>query len=232
MREKGAVVTGAAQICTDEQVLRAVADELRWDARLQPNDIAVTVHDGIVTLAGWVDNYNKRWAAERAVHRIRGVKAVADDIAVRLPLDDQRTDPKIAAEAVHTLEWDTFIPAELLDVTVAGGWVTLRGRVEWEFQRRTAELAVRSLTGVRGVSNRITVRPAATPSPERLQHLVEQALVRSTATDARRIRVEVRGDKVVLSGSVRTWAEREEAERIAWSAPGVTEVENRIAVAV
>ncbi|MER7006418.1 BON domain-containing protein [Dactylosporangium sp. NPDC000555] len=215
----------------DADIERDVIEELRWDSRLQPNAIAVGVHNGVVTLAGWVDNYPKKWAAERAAHRIRGVKAVANDIEVRLPVAAQLPDSEIAAAAVRALEWDAFVPIEQVEVTVTKGWVTLRGEVEWEHERRAAQRAVDKLPGVRGVTNLLSVRPRVQLSPKDLRRRIEEALVRSAETDAEHLNVDVRNDKVVLTGRVRSWAERREAERVAWSAPGVTTVENRIVVA-
>lgn len=217
---------------TDEQIQRDILDELKWDARVMPNEIGVAVKDGVATLTGSVDSYTKKWAAEEAAHRVPGVKAVANDIEVRLPASSERTDADIAAAATRALEWDAFVPIDKLDITVSKGWVTLRGEVEWQFQKEDAERVVRRLTGVRGVTNLILVRPRIKPSPEELKRKVEDALVRSAETDAKRITVEVQGDKVILKGTVRSWAEKAEAERVAWLAPGVTSVDNRIQISL
>lgn len=215
-----------AAVRTDPEIQRDVLAELDWDAQTRPTEIAVTVADGVVTLTGQVDSYARRWAAERCAHRVRGVRAVASDLEVRLPVADERTDADIAIAAGRALEWDSFVPAERLDVTVADGWVMLRGEVEYGFQRRTAERELRRLRGVRGVTNLIEVRSPAPPSDEQNRRDLARVLFRRTGTE--RLDVQVSGDTVVLGGAVRSWWQREEAERAAWAVPGVREVHDRI----
>jgi osmotically-inducible protein OsmY len=223
-------MSSTTMIRSDEQIQRDVLDELTWDARVQPNEIGVAVKDGIVALTGWVDSFAKKWVAERAAHRVHGVMAVVNDIEVRLPGSAERSDEDIAVAATRALEWDTLVPTENVELTVSKGTVTLRGEVEWEFERQEAERAVRRLSGVRGVINAITVRPRVTASPQQLQQKIENALVRNAETDAQRITIDVDGSKVTLRGTVRSWMEKREAERIAWSSPGVTSVDNRIQI--
>ncbi|GIW06516.1 MAG: ornithine aminotransferase [Dehalococcoidia bacterium] len=215
---------------TDEDIQQDVLDELRWEPELQPNEIGVIVKDGVVTLTGWVDTYLKRMVAQDAAHRVRGVKAVANEIEVRLPSSAERSDMDIAAAAVRALEWDAGISADKIDVTVSKGWVTLKGEVNWQFEKQDAERVIRRLSGVKGVTNLITVKPHL--SPTELKEKIEAALVRSAETDAERIKVEVMGSKVTLKGTVRSYAEKKEAERVAWSAPGVASVDNQITVSL
>ncbi len=215
---------------TDEAIQRDVLDELKWNAYVRPNEIGVSVKDGIVTLTGWVDSYMKKIAAEEAAHRVPGVKAVANDIEVRLPSFAERTDADLAAAVLNPLRWDAAIPAGKLDVTVSKGWVTLKGEVEFAFQKRDAERAVQRLSGVKGVTNLIVVTSHL--SPTELKQQIEKALVRNAETDASRITVELQGSKVILRGTVRSYAEKKAAEETAWSAPGVTEVNNRITISL
>lgn len=223
-------MTIATYTRTDEEIATDVLSELKWDAELQPNEIGVSVKNGVVTLTGWVDSYLKKWTAEDIAHRVRGVTAVANDVEVRLPSSSERSDTDIAAAAARAIEWDTSIPDGAVKITVSKGWVTLNGDVEWQYQKEDAERAVRRLSGVKGVTNLITVKPRTT-APE-LKKKIEDALVRNAQIDADRITVDVIGSKAILKGTVRSWAERQEAERVAWSAPGIMSVDNQITIEV
>jgi osmotically-inducible protein OsmY len=218
----------AVSIRTDEAIQTDVLEELKWDTRVRPNEIGVAVKDGIVTLTGWVDSYLKKMAAEEAAHRVPGVKAVVNEIEVRLPGSAERTDHDLAKAVLNALRWDAAIPAGKVDVTVSQGWVTLKGEVEYAFQKRDAERAVQHLAGVKGITNLIVVKPPVSPTD--LKQQIERALIRNAETDARRITVEVEGSKVILRGTVRSYAEKQAAEDTAWAAPGVTEVDNHIMV--
>ena len=218
----------ATLVHKDDEIQKDVLAELKWDAQVQPNEIGVSVKDGVVTLTGWVNSYLKKWAAEDAAHRVAGVKAVANDLEVKL--FSERTDADIAEAAIRALQWDAAVPADKIHVTVSKGWITLKGEVEWQFQKQDAERVLRRLTGVTGVSNLITVKPSTTATE--LKKRIENALVRNAQVDAGKITVEVQGSKAILKGSVGAWIEKEEAERVAWLAPGINSVENRIAVEV
>ncbi len=214
----------------DENTQRNVLEELKWDTHVQPNEIGVVVKNGIVTLTGWVDSYLKKIVAEEAAHRVLGVKAVANDIEVRLPGFAERTDADLAAAVLGALRWDAAIPAGKVEVTVSQGWVTLKGEVDHYFQKRDAEPAIERISGVRGVSNLLTVKPQLVPQD--LKSQIQKALVRNAQTDASRITVELQGSEVILRGTVRSYAEKKAAEETACSASGVTEVHNRMIVSL
>mgnify|MGYP005842392785 CR=1 FL=1 len=214
----------------DEAIRDDVIAELESEPELpEPARVGVSVREGVVTLTGSVSSYPQRMAAERAARRVDGVKAVANDIEVKLPTAAIRSDSDIAAAAVNALHWDVQVPDERIQVTVREGWVTLEGDVDYWYQKQAAERDVRSLQGVKGVINNIKVL-APRVSPAEVKAKIEQALERSAELDARRINVEAYDGTLVLTGKVRSLAEKEEAEAAAWAARGVSNVENRIVV--
>jgi osmotically-inducible protein OsmY len=214
---------------TDMDLQHDVLDELKWEPSVNAAHIGVSVKDGVVTLTGHVPSYAEKYAAEKAAKRVYGVKAVADELDVKLPGSSKRTDEDIAADAVRAFKWNLLIPADKIKVVVANGWVTLEGQVRWRFQRNAAERAVQNLPGVIGVTNNIVVGSQGV-SPSDIKEQIERAFARHAELEARRLAVEVQGDKVILRGSVRSWAEKEEAERAAWMIPGVLQVDNQIVV--
>ena len=214
----------------DSDIKRDVEDELKWDPDVDATDIGVAVHNGVVTLSGFVHSYAHKTQAERDAKRVAGVAGVANDIEVRLPVIDQRPDPDIVRDAVSALKLELPFSSENIKVVAREGWLTLEGAVEWNYARERAESSVKKIRGVKGLTNSIEVKPKV--APYEVRRKIEDALRRSAELDASRITVEANGSEVVLRGTVRSWAERQEAERAAWAAPGVTRVDNRISISV
>ena len=212
----------------DSDIKRDVEDELRWDPDIDAADIAVNVNNGVVTLAGFVRRFMQKYHAEADAKRVAGVVAVANDLEIRLPGVDERPDPDIARDAIAWIKSELPYAWDKIRVIVKSGWVTLEGEVEWNYQRERAEEAVRRVRGVKGITNSIEVKPQVAPSE--IRRKIEDALRRAAEIDASRITVETIGSEVILRGTVRSWAERREAERAAWSAPGVARVDNRIII--
>jgi osmotically-inducible protein OsmY len=213
----------------DTQLKKHVEDELRWQPSVDEAAIGVSVHDAIVTLTGHVRSYAEKMAAERAIMRIHGVKALASVLEVLLARHE-RTDEEIAQTAHSVLLWNAAVPKDAIKAKVTKGWVTLSGAVEWPFQRYTAERTISHLIGVKGVINEIEIKPSRTVVTAEVKTGIESALKRSAEVEARRIHVEVRGSTVVLTGTVSSWPERNAAERAAWAAPGVSKVENKVLI--
>lgn len=213
---------------SDIELQRDLLEELKWEPSLNPARIGISVKDGIVTLSGEVSSFTEKLTAEEAAKRVYGVRAVVNEIEVKLPGDAVHTDTDIAQAALAALRSNVLVPADKINVTVSKGWVKLEGDVDWQFEKEAAEKAIRNLPGVLGVTNLIKVQPRATTTEIRSK--IEEALKRSAETDARRISVETEDGRVKLYGTVSSWSERAEAERAAWAAPGVHTVENHITV--
>ena len=213
---------------TDNELRTDVLAELGWDASLRGEDIATAVKDGVVTLAGSVDTYAHRYAAGRAIERVNGVKAIVNDLTVKLPGPLERSDAEIAHAALNALRWHTQVPEERIQVKVANGWLTLEGEVDQYYQKEAAEDAVQYLTGVKGVSNVITLR--AMPTPADIKQRIRSSIKRQAELDAEQVTVETSGSRVTLRGTVRSVAERRDAERAVWNSPGVTTVDNELKV--
>lgn len=215
---------------SDTEIQQDIQAEFKWEPSLRSENIALSVKKGVVTLAGYVDSYFDKWKAERVATRVKGVKAVANNIEVKLPSSSERPGPELAQSVVDALRWNILVPHEDIKARVEKGWVTLEGDVNWFYQKEEAERAVRRLTGVRGVTNLISVR--VRPMASDVKRKIKQALERGAQFDADHIEIEVEGSKVILRGTVRSYAEKRDAERAARNAPGVKEVDNRLTVDV
>ena len=213
---------------TDTELQQDVMNELKWEPTLKSAEIGIAVKDGVVTLSGYVDSYVKKLVAERAAARVFGVRAVAEAIQVRLPGSLKRSDEDIAGMVANVLDWNVLVPYDRIKVHVQDGVLTLSGEVDWGYQKYAAEEAIHHLMGVVWLNNQITVKP--TIKPRDIKDKIVSAFQRNALLDSRRVIVETRGGWVILSGSVRNWAERAEAQWTAWAAPGVSEVDNNIII--
>ncbi len=213
---------------TDRELQEDVRDALDWEPSVEATGIGATVDDGVVTLRGQVKSYREKEMAERVALKVYGVKGLANELKVDIVGSHERTDSDIAQAAVRALELNTALPRGKIVVAVESGWLTLKGTVNWQYQKELAAKVVRDLAGVRGVANAVTVQPSVQAGD--VQSKIEAALKRSAEVDARRIHVDVRDGTVTLTGNVRSWVEREEAERAAWAAPGVKQVNDQVHV--
>ena len=213
---------------TDPELQTAVLRELKWDTRIEETDVGVSVDSGVVTLSGTVKSWAERVAAEEATHRVQGVLDVANDLVVKIPGSPGRTDTQIAHAVRHALEWDVFVPETRIHTTVSNGWVTLEGDVDLWNQREDAERAIRNLTGVQGVVNKIEIRPQAYAAD--IQRSIESALERRAQREAARVQVEIKDGRASLSGSVHSWAEKQAVLGAARGTPGVRSVADHIRI--
>ena len=218
---------------TNEQLQRDVIEALKWEPvlgmSLSATDIGVAVRDGVVTLTGSVNSYPKKLAAERAAKKVAGVKGVAEEIEVSLDGINKRNDTEIAQAAVNALRWCSTVPDDKIKVSVENGWLKLEGEVEWDYQKTEARREGEDLTGVKGVTNLISLKPQAKPAE--IKDKIRRAFERSATVDSGNIAIDVNGSIVTLRGPVRSWAEREDAETAAWAAPGVSQVRDELRVA-
>ena len=216
---------------TNEELQKDVIQEIKWDPQLRTvaTEIGVSAKEGVITLSGIVDTYARKLAAEKAAQRVHGVKVVAVDIEVKPVKTGIKSDTEIAEAVSNALKWNSAVNEDRIEVKVDNGWVYLNGQVEWEYEKRTAESAIKNLLGVRGVTNNITIKSKVIDATD-IKNKISEAFHRNARLDSNAIRVEVVGSTVTLKGTVRSWTEKEEAERVAWSSPGVLTVDNRIEI--
>ena len=215
---------------TDLELQKDVIEELKWESSIKASDIGVSVTNGVVTLSGHVDSFTKKKAAEKAALRVAGVSAVAEDIVVRLGATDKKSDTEVAQAIITAIRWNNIIDENKIKVKVESGWVTLEGEVEWSFEKNAIEHTVENLIGVRGVSNLITISSKLKTND--IKQKITAAFHRSATLDANNIIVDSIGNTVILRGVVRSYAEKQDALRVAWNAPGVTKVDNKLIVDV
>ena len=214
---------------SDTEIKNDVLLELKYEPSVKVTDIGVLVKDGTVTLNGFATSYGEKYDAVKTAKRVGGVRAIANDIEVKFPESMKRNDGDIAAAAANNIEWLSWnLPGKNVQITVTDGWVTLEGQVEWWYQKDAAENTVRYISGVKGVSNLITIKSKVTTA--KVEAAIRSSFERSALLDAKKIEVETSGSKVTLTGKVRNHAEREEAERVAWAAAGVSTVDNELTV--
>lgn len=214
---------------SDMQIQKDVIEELRWDPAIKEREIGVATRDGVVTLTGRVGSYAERWAAERATERVTGVQAIADELEVHLPSEHVHSDTELAHRIVEAMRWDVLVPDDKVTAKVSNGWLTLAGEVEWQYQRDAAMRAVRSLTGLRGVTNMLSVKPRPVTAYD-VTRKIKEALRRRAEREAESISVETDRDVVTLRGTVPTFADRRAIEGAAWAAPGVREVKDELVI--
>lgn len=217
---------------TDLEIQKDVMEELKWESFIKSSDIGVSVSNGVVTLSGFVDTFSKKRLAENVALRVGGVKAVAEDIVVKFSTDNKITDTDIAQAVLNALRWNSIIPEEKIKVKVEDGWVTTKGEVDWTFEKSAIRLAIENIIGVKGLSNLVTINPKVKVSVPDIKGKITAAFHRNATLDANNIVVGGVGSKVILRGTVRSYAEKQDAEHAAWNAPGITEIENRLEVIV
>lgn len=217
---------------TDLELQKNIMEELKWQPFLKSSDIGISVNNGIVTLNGFVDSYSKKRLAESVVLRMKGVKAVAEEIIVRFDTDIKNSDTEIADAAISSLKSNSLIPQDKIKITVEDGWITTKGEVEWLFEKEAIRPALENILGVKGVSNLVTVYPKVTVNVNEIKKKISAAFHRSATIDSNNIVVEIIANKIIISGIVQSYAEKLDAEHAAWNAPGVTFVENNLEVDV